>query len=299
MMSESTAPLTPLWQDYLELTKPRVVALMIVTALIGMCMAVPGWVPWQPLVLGNLGIALCAGAAAAINHIVDERIDQQMARTQARPVATGRITQRDAILFAAALALLGVWVLVVWVNVLTAVLTVASLIGYAFIYTMFLKRETPQNIVIGGLAGAAPPLLGWTAVTGEIHGHALLLVLIIFAWTPPHFWALAIHRREEYASVGIPMLPVTHGVGFTALHILLYTILMFLITLMPFATHMSGAIYLVGAVVLGVIFLYWSIEIMRGQNVNAPMKTFKYSITYLLVLFIIMLVDHWLLGLLI
>ena len=299
MMSESTAPLTPLWQDYLELTKPRVVALMIVTALIGMCMAVPGWVPWQPLVLGNLGIALCAGAAAAINHIVDERIDQQMARTQARPVATGRITQRDAILFAAVLALLGVWVLVVWVNVLTAVLTVASLIGYAFIYTMFLKRATPQNIVIGGLAGAAPPLLGWTAVTGEIHGHALLLVLIIFAWTPPHFWALAIHRREEYASVGIPMLPVTHGVGFTALHILLYTILMFLITLMPFATHMSGAIYLVGAVVLGVIFLYWSIEIMRGQNVNAPMKTFKYSITYLLVLFIIMLVDHWLLGLLI
>ena len=299
MMSESTAPLTPLWQDYLELTKPRVVALMIVTALIGMCMAVPGWVPWQPLVLGNLGIALCAGAAAAINHIVDERIDQQMARTQARPVATGRITQRDAILFAAALALLGVWVLVVWVNVLTAVLTVASLIGYAFIYTMFLKRATPQNIVIGGLASAAPPLLGWTAVTGEIHGHALLLVLIIFAWTPPHFWALAIHRREEYASVGIPMLPVTHGVGFTALHILLYTILMFLITLMPFATHMSGAIYLVGAVVLGVIFLYWSIEIMRGQNVNAPMKTFKYSITYLLVLFIIMLVDHWLLGLLI
>ncbi len=298
-MSESTAPLTPLWQDYLELTKPRVVALMIVTALIGMCMAVPGWVPWQPLVLGNLGIALCAGAAAAINHIVDERIDQQMARTQTRPVATGRITQRDAILFAAALALLGVWVLVVWVNVLTAVLTVASLIGYAFIYTMFLKRATPQNIVIGGLAGAAPPLLGWTAVTGEIHGHALLLVLIIFAWTPPHFWALAIHRREEYASVGIPMLPVTHGVGFTALHILLYTIIMFLITLMPFATHMSGPIYLAGAVVLGVIFLYWSIEIMRGKNANAPMKTFQYSITYLLALFIIMLVDHWLLGLMI
>ena len=298
-MSESTAPLTPLWQDYLELTKPRVVALMIVTALIGMCMAVPGWVPWQPLVLGNLGIALCAGAAAAINHIVDERIDQQMARTQTRPVATGRITQRDAILFAAALALLGVWVLVVWVNVLTAVLTVASLIGYAFIYTMFLKRATPQNIVIGGLAGAAPPLLGWTAVTGEIHGHALLLVLIIFAWTPPHFWALAIHRREEYASVGIPMLPVTHGVGFTALHILLYTIIMFLITLMPFATHMSGPIYLAGAVVLGVIFSYWSIEIMRGENANAPMKTFQYSITYLLALFIIMLVDHWLLGLMI
>jgi protoheme IX farnesyltransferase len=291
--------MTPLWRDYLELTKPRVVALMIVTALIGMCMAVPGWVPWQPLVLGNLGIALCAGAAAAINHIVDERIDLQMARTQTRPVATGRISQRDAILFATALALLGVWVLVVWVNVLTAVLTVASLIGYAFIYTMFLKRATPQNIVIGGLAGAAPPLLGWTAVTGEVHGHALLLVLIIFAWTPPHFWALAIHRREEYATVGIPMLPVTHGVGFTALHILLYTIIMFLITLMPFATHMSGIIYLVGAIVLGIIFLYWSVEIMRGRNENAPMKTFKYSITYLLVLFIVMLVDHWVLGLII
>ena len=298
-MSEATVPMTPLWRDYLELTKPRVVALMIVTALIGMCMAVPGWVPWQPLVLGNLGIALCAGAAAAINHIVDERIDLQMARTQTRPVATGRISQRDAILFATALALLGVWILVMWVNVLTAVLTVASLIGYAFIYTMFLKRATPQNIVIGGLAGAAPPLLGWTAVTGEVHGHVLLLVLIIFAWTPPHFWALAIHRREEYATVGIPMLPVTHGVGFTALHILLYTIIMFLITLMPFATHMSGIIYLVGAVVLGVIFLYWSVEIMRGRNEHAPMKTFKYSITYLLVLFIVMLVDHWVLGLMI
>ncbi|MEE4202322.1 MAG: heme o synthase, partial [Halieaceae bacterium] len=182
----------PIWQDYLELTKPRVVALMILTALIGMCMAVPGFVPWQPLVLGNLGIALCAGAAAAINHIVDERIDQQMSRTQRRPVATGRISQRDAIIFALVLAVAGVAVLVLWVNTITAVLTIASLVGYAFIYTMFLKRATPQNIVIGGLAGAAPPLLGWTAVTGEIHGHALLLVLIIFAWTPPHFWALAI-----------------------------------------------------------------------------------------------------------
>lgn len=232
-MAESTAYAAPLWQDYLELTKPRVVALMILTAIIGMCMAVPGLVPWQPLVLGNLGIALCAGSAAAINHIVDERIDQQMARTQARPVATGRISQQEATLFAFALAILGVTVLVLWVNVLTAVLTVASLIGYAFVYTLYLKRATPQNIVIGGLAGAAPPLLGWTAVTGELHGHALLLVLIIFAWTPPHFWALAIHRREEYASVGIPMLPVTHGTRFAALHILLYTIIMFLVTLLP------------------------------------------------------------------
>lgn len=297
-MAESSAYATPLWQDYLELTKPRVVALMILTALIGMCMAVPGLVPWKPLVLGNLGIALCAGAAAAINHIVDERIDQQMARTQSRPVATGRISQQEATLFAVVLAALGVAVLVLWVNVLTAVLTVASLIGYAFIYTMFLKRATPQNIVIGGLAGAAPPLLGWTAVTGEIHGHALLLVLIIFAWTPPHFWALAIHRREEYASVGIPMLPVTHGTQFTALHILLYTIIMFLITLLPFATRMSGALYLAGALVLGSIFLYWSIAILRGRNDNAPMETFKFSITYLLLLFVVMLADHWLLGVL-
>ncbi len=285
-----------LWEDYLELTKPRVVALMILTAIIGMCMAVPGLVPWQPMVLGNLGIALCAGAAAAINHIVDERIDQKMARTEKRPVATGRISQRNAMVFATLLALLGVVILVVWINTLTAVLTVASLIGYAFIYTMFLKRATPQNIVIGGLAGAAPPLLGWTAVTGDIHGHALLLVLIIFAWTPPHFWALAIHRREEYALVGIPMLPVTHGVKFTALHILLYTIIMFLITLLPFATGLSGWLYLAGAVVLGGVFLYWSIEIVRGHNERAPMETFKYSITYLLALFVIMLLDHWLLG---
>jgi protoheme IX farnesyltransferase len=285
------------WRDYLELTKPRVVALMILTALIGMCMAVPGFVPWQPLLLGNLGIALCAGAAAAINHLVDERIDQQMSRTRSRPVATGKVSQRAAALFAAILAFVGIGVLVIWVNTLTAVLTVASLIGYAFVYTMFLKRATPQNIVIGGLAGAAPPLLGWTAVTGEVHGHALLLVLIIFAWTPPHFWALAIHRREEYASVGIPMLPVTHGVRFTALHIFLYTVIMILITLLPFATLLSGWLYLVGAAILGAVFLYWSVEILRDKNPKAPMETFKFSITYLLVLFIIMLADHWLIEL--
>ena len=285
------------WRDYLELTKPRVVALMILTALIGMCMAVPGFVPWQPLLLGNLGIALCAGAAAAINHLLDERIDQQMSRTRSRPVATGKVSQRAAALFAAILAFLGIGVLVIWVNSLTAVLTVASLIGYAFVYTMFLKRATPQIIVIGGLAGAAPPLLGWTAVTGEVHGHALLLVLIIFAWTPPHFWALAIHRREEYASVGIPMLPVTHGVKFTALHIFLYTVIMILITLLPFATLLSGWLYLIGAVILGAVFLYWAIEILRNKNPQAPMETFKFSITYLLLLFIIMLADHWLIEL--
>ena len=284
------------WPDFLELTKPRVVALMLITALIGMCMAVPGFVPWEPLILGNLGIGLCAGAAAAINHVVDERIDQKMSRTTNRPVATGRVSQTEALIFAALLAVLGAALLAWTINVLTAVLTVASLVGYAFIYTMFLKRATPQNIVIGGLAGAAPPLLGWTAVTGEIHAHGLLLVLIIFAWTPPHFWALAIHRKEEYAAVGIPMLPVTHGNRFTALHILLYTILMFLITLLPFATLLSGWIYLVSAVVLGVIFLYWSIEILREKNSKAPMETFKYSINYLLLLFVAMLADHWILG---
>lgn len=284
------------WPDFLELTKPRVVALMLITAVIGMCMAVPGFVPWQPLVLGNIGIAFCAGAAAAINHVVDERIDQKMFRTTNRPVAQGRISQSEAILFATLLAILGTALLAVTVNVLTAVLTVASLVGYAFIYTMFLKRATPQNIVIGGLAGAAPPLLGWTAVTGEIHAHGLLLVLIIFAWTPPHFWALAIHRKEEYAAVGIPMLPVTHGNRFTALHILLYTILMFLITLLPYITLLSGWIYAVAATLLGLRFLYWSIEILREKNPDAPMATFKFSITYLMVLFIAMLADHWILG---
>ena len=292
-MSES---IVARWSDFLELTKPRVVALMLLTALIGMCMAVPGLVPWEPLVYGNLGIGLCAGAAAAINHVVDERIDQEMSRTTNRPVAQGRVSQTEALVFAALLAISGTVLLAVTINVLTAVLTVASLVGYAFVYTMFLKRATPQNIVIGGLAGAAPPLLGWTAVTGEIHGHGLLLVLIIFAWTPPHFWALAIHRKEEYAAVGIPMLPVTHGNRFTALHILLYTILMFLITLLPFATFLSGWIYVVSAVILGAGFLYWSIEILREKNPKAPMETFKYSINYLLLLFIAMLADHWILG---
>ena len=292
-MSES---IVARWSDFLELTKPRVVALMLLTALIGMCMAVPGLVPWEPLVYGNLGIGLCAGAAAAINHVVDERIDQEMSRTTNRPVAQGRVSQTEALVFAALLAISGTVLLAVTINVLTAVLTVASLVGYALVYTMFLKRATPQNIVIGGLAGAAPPLLGWTAVTGEIHGHGLLLVLIIFAWTPPHFWALAIHRKEEYAAVGIPMLPVTHGNRFTALHILLYTVLMFLITLLPFATFLSGWIYAVSAVILGAVFLYWSIEILREKNPKAPMETFKYSINYLLLLFIAMLADHWILG---
>ncbi len=282
------------WRDYKELTKPNVVLLMILTSVIGMFMAVPGMVPLDVLILGNLGIALCAGSAAAVNHLVDQRVDQQMARTHNRPIAQGRLGNRQASVFAAVLGIVGMTILLVYINALTAWLTLASLVGYAFIYTMFLKRATPQNIVIGGLAGAAPPLLGWTAVTGEIHGHALLLVLIIFAWTPPHFWALAIARKEEYAAVEIPMLPVTHGVAFTKLHILLYTIIMFLITLLPYATRMSGPLYLVGAVVLGLGFLYWAIELMRGKNASAPMETFRYSIIYLMALFLIMLVDHYL-----
>ena len=293
-MVEAIATERPTWRDYKELTKPNVVLLMILTSVIGMFMAVPGMVPLNALILGNLGIALCAGAAAAVNHLVDQRIDQRMSRTHNRPLAQGRLSVRQATVFALVIGGLGMAILLIWVNALTAWLTLASLVGYAFVYTMFLKRATPQNIVIGGLAGAAPPLLGWTAVTGDIHGHALLLVLIIFAWTPPHFWALAIHRREEYAAVDIPMLPVTHGVAFTKLHIMLYTIIMFLITLLPYATRMSGPLYLLGAVVLGGGFLYWAVELLRDKNPNAPMETFRYSIIYLMALFVVMLVDHYL-----
>ena len=293
-MTTSAHPSPVTWRDYKELTKPNVVLLMILTAAIGMFMAVPGMVPLDILVFGNLGIALCAASAATINHLVDRRIDRQMARTSMRPVAQGRVGTGQAAVFAAVIGGLGMAILFFQVNALTAWLTVASLLGYAVVYTMFLKRATPQNIVIGGLAGAAPPLLGWTAVTGQVGGHGLLLALIIFAWTPPHFWALAIHRREEYAAVNIPMLPVTHGVAFTKLHILLYTVIMFLITLLPFATRLSGPLYLLGAVVLGAGFLYWAVELIRDRNPNAPMETFRYSIIYLMALFIIMLVDHYL-----
>ena len=291
--SSATVATRPRFKDFYTLTKPNVVALMIVTSVIGMFMAVDGWVPWQPLVLGNLGIALCAGAAAAVNHVIDHRIDTKMARTANRPVATGVVTSTQAVIFAAALGAIGMAILLLWVNALTAWLTLASLVGYAFIYTMFLKRATPQNIVIGGLAGAAPPLLGWTAVTGEVHGHGLLLALIIFAWTPPHFWALAIHRKEEYALVDIPMLPVTHGDAFTRLHILLYTIVMFIITVLPFVTRLSGPMYLAGAVGLGLVFLYWALAMIFHWREDAPIQTFKYSILYLLLLFVVMLVDHY------
>ena len=281
------------WRDYLELTKPKVVALMVLTVVIGMCLATPGLVPLDIMVFGNIGIALCAGSAAVINHVVDRQIDMVMARTHKRPVATGRVEPLQAILFAFFLGILGMGILVFMVNALTAWLTLASLIGYAVIYTLILKRATPQNIVIGGLAGAAPPLLGWTAVTGQFEGHALLLVLIIFAWTPPHFWALAIHRKEEYAKADIPMLPVTHGEAYTKLHILLYTVIMLVASVLPFLTGMSGIIYLIGALVLGARFLYWSIALLRESRPHAAIKTFRFSITYLMLLFVVLLVDHY------
>jgi len=245
------------------------------------------------LVFGNLGIALCAGSAAAVNHIVDRHVDDKMARTLNRPLAQGRITPRQAIQFALITGLLGMAILLIFTNVLTAWLTLASLVGYAFIYTMFLKRATPQNIVIGGLAGAAPPLLGWTAVTGEIHHNALLLVLIIFAWTPPHFWALAVHRKDEYAKAEIPMLPVTHGERYTKINILLYTLLLIIVTTMPYLTGMFGWLYLVSSLLLGLGFLYWAIVMLRSEGGNSGMKTFQYSIVYLMVLFAVMLVDHY------
>ena len=281
------------WRDYLELCKPKVVALMILTSVIGMVLATQQPVPLSILIFGNLGIALCAGSAAAVNHIVDRHVDDKMARTLNRPIAQGRITPRQAILFALITGLLGMAILLVFTNVLTAWLTLASLVGYAFIYTMFLKRATPQNIVIGGLAGAAPPLLGWTAVTGEIHHNALLLVLIIFAWTPPHFWALAIHRKDEYAKAKIPMLPVTHGERYTKINILLYTLLLIIVTTMPYLTGMFGWLYLVSSLLLGLGFLYWAIVMLRSEGGNSGMKTFQYSIVYLMVLFAVMLVDHY------
>ena len=281
------------WRDFLELTKPRVVALMILTAVIGMLLAAPGVPGWDVLVFGNLGIALLAGAAAVVNHVVDQKIDTVMARTRRRPVATGRVSQLDALLFATVLALAGMMILMWQVNALTAWLTLASLVGYAGVYTLFLKRATPQNIVIGGLAGAMPPLLGWTAVTNQVEGHALLLVPIIFAWTPPHFWALAIHRKEEYAKAGIPMLPVTHGNRYTELHILLYTFMLLAVTLLPFATGMSGWIYLAGATALGLRFLQYSVRLLRGDDRRVALATFKYSITYLMALFVVLLVDHF------
>ena len=281
------------WRDYLELCKPNVVALMLLTSLIGMLLATDQTVPITVLIFGNLGIALCAGSAAAVNHIVDRHVDDKMARTLNRPLAQGRLKTENAVIFALITGMLGMAILLVFTNVLTAWLTLASLVGYAFVYTMFLKRATPQNIVIGGLAGAAPPLLGWTAVTGEVHHNALLLVLIIFAWTPPHFWALAVHRKDEYAKAKIPMLPVTHGEYYTKINILLYTLLLIVVTTMPYLTGMFGWLYLVSSLLLGLGFLYWAIIMLRSKGGNSGMKTFQYSIVYLMVLFAVMLVDHY------
>lgn len=281
------------WRAYFELCKPRVVALMMLTTLVGMCLATPGMVPWNSLILGNLGIALAAGSAAVINHLVDSRIDAVMLRTKGRPLPTGKINAKSAGVFAAFIGLFGLAILALWVNVLTAVLTLFSLLGYAVVYTMYLKRATPQNIVIGGLAGAAPPLLGWTAVTGQFEPNSLLLVLIIFAWTPPHFWALAIHRQKEYSKVNIPMLPVTHGVALTKLHIVLYTLLLIATSVLPFITRMSGWIYLVGALLLDARFLYWALRMIYDKDNRIPMRTFRFSIIYLMGLFIFLLVDHY------
>ncbi|WP_286918408.1 heme o synthase [Pseudomonas sp. s4] len=283
------------WRDYLELTKPKVVVLMLITSLAGMFLATRAGVSWSVLLFGNLGIGFCAGGAAVVNHVVDRRIDALMARTHKRPLAQGRVEPLPALLFALALALLGMALLLVFTNALTAWLTLASLLGYAVLYTGFLKRATPQNIVIGGLAGAAPPLLGWVAVSGHVSAEPLLLVLIIFAWTPPHFWALAIHRKEEYAKADIPMLPVTHGERYTKLHILLYTLVLLAVSLLPYAIHMSGPLYLACALVLGLRFLQWAWVLYRGSRPHAAIGTFKYSIGYLFALFIALLLDHYLL----
>jgi len=282
------------WRAYYELCKPRVVALMLITSIVGMLLATPGMVPWRVLIIGNLGIALAACAGAVINHMADRHIDAIMRRTHQRPIPTGKVSPLLAIIFALVLATIGLTLLVVFINTLTAVLTFISLVGYALIYTLFLKRATSQNIVIGGLAGAAPPLLGWTAVTGHLDYGGLLLVLIIFVWTPPHFWALAIHRVEDYAKAHIPMLPVTHGIEFTKLNILLYTCLLVAISLLPFVVAMSGLIYLIGALILGARFLYWAIRLKRSDDPKVAMQTFRYSIIYLMVLFVVLLVDHYL-----
>ena len=281
------------WRDYYELTKPKVVMLLLLTALVGMCLATEGWVQWQVLLAGMTGIGLLSSSAAVINHVVDHRIDGMMARTVNRPVVKGKVSIDRALWFAAILGAAGFVILSAWVNMLTAMLTLASLVGYAVIYTMFLKRATPQNIVIGGLAGAAPPLLGWTAVTNEVHAHALLLVLIVFTWTPPHFWALAIHRKKDYARANIPMLPVTHGEEFTKTSVLGYTILLVLVCLLPYLVGMSHMIYLIGSLVLNAGFCAWAYRLKFACEEDTAIKTFRYSIVDLMLLFVVLLFDHY------
>lgn len=281
------------WRDYYELGKPRVVVLIMFTAVAGILLAAPGWPPLHALIFGTVGIALAASSAAAVNHVLDRRFDEQMARTRNRPLPSGHLDAGQALGYAATLGVLSMVLLWGWVNPLTAVLTFCSLIGYAVVYTVWLKHATPQNIVIGGAAGAAPPVLGWVAVTGQVDAYALLLFLIIFTWTPPHFWALAIARRDEYAQVGIPMLPVAYSADFTRLHILLYTILLVIVTLLPYLTGMSGLIYLIAAMILGGIFLARAVQLKTQTDTRLPMRTFAFSITYLAWLFAALLVDHY------
>jgi len=279
--------------QYFELTKPRVVALIVFTAVIGMFLAVPGLPPLRQSIAGFIGIWLAAASAAALNHLIDQRIDKVMARTSQRPLATGALTPTQVLAFALILGTLSMAILIALVNPLTAALTFASLIGYAVIYTAYLKRATPQNIVIGGAAGAAPPVLGWAAVTGQVHPYALLLFLIIFIWTPPHFWALAIFRRDDYSRAQVPMLPVTHGVVYTRWHVLFYTVLLLVVTVLPWLTGMSGLFYLGGALVLGGAFLYYAVRLLNPPDDFFPMRVFNYSIVYLMALFAFLLVDHY------
>ena len=281
------------WRDYVALCKPKVVSLIVFTAVVGMFLATPGMVPLNILLWATLGIGLAASSAAAINHVVDQRIDSIMARTMRRPLPKGNLSSLNAIIFAWFLGTISMGILAFLVNPLTAALTAISLIGYGFIYSMFLKRATPQNIVIGGAAGAAPPVLGWVAVTGSLDPNSLLLFLIIFAWTPPHFWALAIYRRDDYAAVDIPMLPVTHGVEFTRLHILLYTVILCIVTILPYLVHMTGAFYMVCTIMLDAGFLYYAIRMQYDHADRLAMKTFSYSIIYLMLLFAVLLIDHY------
>ena len=296
-VSELSQAAAATWRDYLEMCKPRVVALMLLCAIVGMLLATPGMVPVDILVFGTLGIALVAASAAVVNHIADAEIDMRMARTARRPVAAGRVAAVPGLAFSAVLGIAGMVLLLVFINPLTAWLNLASWVGYGLIYTLFLKRATPQNIVIGGLFGAAPPLFGWAAVTGTVEPGALILVLIIFAWTPPHFWALALDRKDEYAAVNIPMLPVTHGERHTRRHIFFYTLILIAASLLPVLIGMSGWVYLAGALVLGGGFLYWAAVLLAARNPKAPMQTFRFSILYLMALFLVLLIDHyWHLG---
>ncbi len=296
-MNTSSATSTRPWQqrlnDYYELCKPRVVMLIVFTAVVGMFLATPGMVPLDILFFGTLGIGLMAASAAAVNQILDQQVDARMARTCGRPLPTGHLSLRESASCAVILGVVGMLVLYLWVNPLTAWLTLITLVGYAGVYTIYLKRATPQNIVIGGAAGAAPPVLGWAAVTGSIDPHALLLFLIIFVWTPPHFWALAIERHAEYAKVDIPMLPVTHGIEYTRLQVLLYTVLMVVVSLLPYVFGMSGLLYLVGACILGGIFLYYAWVLKVAPRPGLPMRTFGYSIVYLMGIFTLLLIDHY------